>query len=299
MRIVVSGKQGQLAQCLAERAAFRGDIELITLGRPEFDLLRPDSLLPILQQVRPDVVVSAAAYTAVDLAESQPNLAFAINADGPGALAKAAEAVGASIIHLSTDYVFAGDKGAPYDERDAAAPLGVYGLSKYAGELAVSAANRRSAILRTAWAHSPYGKNFVRTMLNAAATKRSVGVVADRFGSPTSMLDVADAILHISDRLDERHCGLYHLACRGRASWADLARHVFAASQAVGGPWAEVEDIPAANYKTPAQRPVDSELSSDFFERNFAWSMPSWQESATTVAQRIAAEMIEPPADLD
>ena len=299
MRIVVSGQRGQLAQCLAERAAFRGDIELIALGRPECDLLKPESLLPALEKVRPDIVVSAAAYTAVDLAESQPGLAFAVNSDGPGALAKAAAQVGACVIHLSTDYVFSGDKGAPYDERDTVAPLGIYGLSKYAGELAVTAANSRSAILRTAWAHSPYGKNFVRTMLNAASTRSSVRVVVDRFGSPTSMLDVADAILHIANRLDARRYGLYHLACRGRASWADLARHVFAASQAVGGPWAEVEDIPAADYKTPAQRPVDSELSSDLFERNFSWSMPSWQESATTVAQRIAAEMVQTSAYQD
>lgn len=269
----------------------RGDIELVALGRPELDLLQPENLEATLEQVRPDVVVSAAAFTAVDLAESQPNLAFAINCDGAGALAAAAEKVGASVIHLSTDYVFSGDKGAPYEEGDAASPLSAYGLSKYAGELEVSAANPRSVILRTAWAHSPYGNNFIRTMLNLAARRDSVSVVADRFGSPTSMLDVADAILHLATRLDDDHYGLYHLSCRGSTSWAGLARHVFAASKAVGGPSAYVEDISGDDYKAAAPRPVASPLLCALFERRFSWAMPSWQVSATQVTQRIAQEM--------
>ncbi|MHA6692462.1 dTDP-4-dehydrorhamnose reductase [Devosia sp. A449] len=291
MKVLVSGRSGQLAQCLMERAARYGDIELVALGRPELDLLRPETLLPVLEHVRPDMVVSAAAYTAVDLAESQPNLAFAVNCDGAGALAAAAEQVGASIIHISTDYVFSGDKGAPYEESDAASPLSAYGLSKYAGELEVSAANAKSVILRTAWAHSPYGNNFIRAMLNLATNRSMVNVVADRYGSPTSMLDVADAILHLVSRLDANHYGLYHLTCRGSTSWAGLARHVFAASRAVGGPWAEVEDISGDDYKTAAQRPLASPLLAVLFERRFSWAMPSWQESATVVAQRIAREI--------
>lgn len=294
MKILVSGRTGQLAKCLVERAVFHGDIELITLGRPEFDLLEPQSLLRYLDRIRPDVVVSAAAYTAVDQAEDKPHLAFTVNADGAGHLAAAAEQVGASIIHMSSDYVFAGDKGSPYDERDAASPLSAYGLSKYSGELAVSAANGRSVILRTAWAHSPYGRNFVRSMLDLAATRHRLRVVADRFGSPTSMLDVADAILHAAGRLSVANYGTYHLANRGGTSWAGLANHVLAASRAVGGPWAEVEEITAAEYPMPAPRPVNSQLTSAFFERSFKWPMPSWQESATAVAQRLAREMILP-----
>lgn len=294
MKIVVSGRSGQLARCLVERAVFHGDIELITLGRPDFDLLEPQSLLRYLDRIRPDVVVSAAAYTAVDQAEHDSQLAFATNADGAGHLAAAAEQVGAAIIHMSTDYVFSGDKGTPYDERDPASPLSAYGLSKYSGELAVSAANGRSLILRTAWAHSPYGRNFVRSMLDLATTRRHLSVVADRYGSPTSMLDVADAILHAAGRLSVGHYGTYHLANRGGTSWAGLANHVLAASRAVGGPWAEVVAITAAEYPMLAPRPVNSQLSSAFFERRFNWPMPSWQESATAVAQRLAREMVLP-----
>lgn len=296
MKILVSGRSGQLARCLMEKAALRGDVELIAMGRPELDLLRPETLPAVLEQVRPEIVVSAAAYTAVDKAESEPDLAFTINCDGAGALAAAAERVGASVVHISSDYVFAGDKGKPYDETDPASPLGAYGLSKYAGELAVAAANPRNVILRTAWAHSPYGSNFIRTMLNLATTKKTVNVVGDRYGSPTSMLDVADAILHLVDRLDEHHYGLYHLTCRGSTSWAGLARHVFAASRAIGGPWADVADISGDDYKSAAQRPIASPLNSSLFERRFSWAMPSWQQSATEVTQRIAGEMASLPA---
>ncbi|WP_291374929.1 dTDP-4-dehydrorhamnose reductase [Devosia sp.] len=288
----MSGRSGQLARCLMEKAALRGDIELIAIGRPELDLMRTETLLPVLEEVRPEMVISAAAYTAVDKAESEPTEAFAINCDGAGALAAAAERVGASVVHISSDYVFAGDKTKPYAEGDPASPLSAYGLSKYAGELAVSAANPKSVILRTAWAHSPYGGNFIRTMLNLATTKKTVNVVGDRYGSPTSMLDVAEAILHIAGRIDERNYGLYHLTCRGSTSWAGLARHVFAASRAVDGPWADVAEISGDDYKAAAQRPVASPLVSALFERRFSWAMPSWQQSATEVAQRIASEMV-------
>lgn len=292
MRVLVSGRSGQLARCLMEKAALRGDIELIAVGRPELDLMQTDTILPVIAQLRPEVVISAAAYTAVDKAESEPDKAFAVNCDGAGALAEAAGAVGAAIIHISSDYVFDGEKGKPYDEGDPATPLSAYGLSKYAGELAVSAANPRHVILRTAWAHSPYGSNFIRTMLNLALSKKTVNVVGDRYGSPTSMLDVADAIFHICGRLSERNYGLYHLTCRGSTSWAGLARHAFAASRAVGGPWADVSEISGDDYQAAAQRPIASPLISALFERRFSWAMPSWQESATEVAQRIADEMV-------
>jgi dTDP-4-dehydrorhamnose reductase len=295
MKILVSGRNGQLARCLMERAASRDDIELVTMGRPELDLLRRETLLPALEKVQPDLVVSAAASTAVDKAESEPGLVFATNCDGAGALASAAARMGVGVVHISSDYVFAGDKGKPYDEGDPALPLGEYGRSKYAGELAVKAANPKHVILRTAWAHSPYGSNFIRTMLKLAGSRDTIDVVADRFGSPTSMLDVADAILHLAGRLDDDHWGLYHLTCRGSTSWAGLARHVFAASRAVGGPWAEVRDISGDDYKAAAPRPVASVLNSNLFERRFSWAMPSWQESATEVTRRIASEMVDMP----
>lgn len=291
MKILVTGTRGQLVQSLVERGEHREGLTIATLGRPDIDLLEPETLLPAIEAAQPDLVVSAAAYTAVDDAEKYPHLAFGINADGIGALGAATAKLGIPIIHVSTDYVFSGEKGAPYHEGDPAGPLGAYGLSKYAGELAVAAANARSHVLRTSWAHSPYGKNFIRTMIELAATRPSLRVVADRFGSPTSMLDVADAILHLAARPGSPKYGLYHLANRGSTNWADLARHAFAASRAVGGPWAEVEDIAASQYPLPAERPESSILLSTRFEETFNWSMPSWQDSATTVAQRIASQV--------
>lgn len=296
MKILVSGRTGQLAQCLVERAGACPDIDLIAIGRPDLDLLQPHSIMPVLERIRPDIVVSAAAYTAVDLAESEPQLAFAINAEGAGQLAAAAELLGAAVIHISTDYVFGGDKGSAYDEREAAAPRNVYGQSKLAGEAAVAAANGRCVILRTAWAHSPYGRNFIRSMLDLATSHRSIRVVADRFGSPTSMLDVADAILHMAGRLSAHTYGIYHVANRGVTNWAGLARQALSASRAVGGPWAEVEDIGSADYRSAAARPINTALSSAFFERTFSWSMPDWEESATLVAQRLATDQAVPVA---
>jgi dTDP-4-dehydrorhamnose reductase len=288
MRIFVTGREGQVARSLAE--ASHPGVEMVFAGRPEFDLEAPDSIASAIQSARPDVVVSAAAYTAVDKAEDEPERAFAINATGAGAVAEAAAEAGAAIIHLSTDYVFSGDKLGDYDETDETNPLGVYGRSKLAGEHAVAAANSRHVILRTAWVYSPFGRNFVKTMLALAATRDSIRVVADQWGNPTSAADIADGILEIARALpshDQSHYGIFHLAGRGRTNWSGFARHVFAVSKGCGGPFAEVEDIGTQDYPTRARRPANSLLSCAKLEHVFGWRPPGWQESCGKVVERL------------
>jgi len=289
MKIFVTGREGQVARSLAE--ASHPGVEIVFAGLPEFDLAAPDTVMSAIRSARPGVVVAAAAYTAVDQAEDETERAFAVNATGAGAVAAAAAEVGAAIIHLSTDYVFSGDKQGDYDETDETGPLGVYGRSKLAGELAVAAANPRHVIIRTAWVYSPFGRNFVKTMLSLAATRDSVRVVADQRGSPTSAADIAEGILRIARALpaqeDAGRYGSFHLAGRGRTNWSGFARHVFAVSKGCGGPFAEVEDIGTQDFPTRARRPQNSRLSCAKLEHVFGWRPPDWQESCGKVVERL------------
>src|ERR1043166_6080989 len=213
--ILVAGNTGQLARCLVEAARLRRTA-LVSVGRPELDLTRPEALAQVIEAHAPRAIVNAAAYTAVDKAEAEPTLSMAVNRDGAGALAAAASRLGVPFIHVSTDYVFDGRKDGAYVEEDAASPLGVYGRSKLEGESAVRAACPAGVILRTSWVYSPFGQNFVTTMLRLAETRDTVRVVDDQHGAPTAAADLADAILDLIDRLTEaggRGLGV------GRASW--------------------------------------------------------------------------------
>ena len=178
MKIVVTGREGQVVRSLVERASLYPDVTLVTLGRPDFDLARPDTVFDAIHAAKPDLVVSAAAYTAVDQAEDEPELAYAINAAGAEAVAAVAARAGAPVVHLSTDYVFAGEGDTPYAEGDPTGPHGIYGQTKLAGEALVAQANGKHLILRTAWVYSPFGKNFVKTMLHLAASRDSLAVGA-------------------------------------------------------------------------------------------------------------------------
>lgn len=291
MRLVVTGREGQVARSLVERAGSAPPVEVITLGRPEFDLSNPDSLRGHIARLKPDVLVSAAAYTAVDQAEDEPDLAMAVNGVAPGIVAAEAAQAGAPVIHLSTDYVFAGDKDGDYVETDGTGPQGVYGRTKLAGEEAVARANPRHVILRTAWVYSPFGKNFVRTMLRLAADRDTISVVADQHGNPTSALDIADGILAIAAKLTGEHApyGVYHLAGTGSTSWAGFAAHVFETSAALGGPAAGVREIATKDYPTKARRPANSRLSSRRLESSFGWKAPDWRESSRLVVERLLA----------
>lgn len=287
MKILVTGKNGQVVTSLVEAAADMEDIELITVGRPDFDLADPPSVRQTILAAKPEIVVSAAAYTAVDRAEDERNLAYTINVAGAAAVAEAAAVLRVPIIHLSTDYVFSGTDPYPYLEDDEAEPKTVYGYTKLRSERAVASVNPRHIILRTSWVYSPFGTNFVRTMLRIAADRDSIGVVSDQWGNPTSALDLATAILLVATHPARHYSGIYHVAGTGETNWSGFARHIFDVSRVHGGPSADVEDILSSDYRTRARRPPNSCLSSDKFERVFGWRSPSWQSSVEMVIRRI------------
>ncbi|MCX2697837.1 dTDP-4-dehydrorhamnose reductase [Ochrobactrum chromiisoli] len=291
MKIVVTGREGQVVQSLLEKASQRSDLQVIALGRPELDLAKPESVLSAIETIKPDLVVSAAAYTAVDLAEDQPELAFAVNASGAEAVAEAAKNCGVPVIHLSTDYVFAGDADKPYVETDITGPRSVYGSSKLEGERLVAQANPQHIVLRTAWVYSPFGKNFVKTMLRLAETRDALSVVSDQWGNPTSALDIADAIIQVADHLaatpDFSAYGVYHLAGTGDTNWSGFARAIFSESAKLGGPTTTVTDIATADYPTKAARPANSRLSTAKFQEVFNWSAPHWKSSLRDVVTRL------------
>ena len=284
MKLLVIGSNGQLARSLRQRAS-RLDLEL--LGRPDVDLEVSGSAGAAIGRLKPDIVINAAAYTAVDDAESEGQRAFRINGEAAGEIARAVRGAGAKLIHLSTDYVFDGRSAAPYDEDAAICPLNVYGSSKLDGEERVRAETPDHAIVRTAWVYSPFGRNFVRTMIAAAETRGTLRVVADQRGSPTSALDLADAILAMAAA--ETGWGqTYHVAGSGEASWYDLAGAVMAECRRIGLPAAELEPISTAEWPTAAQRPANSVLDSGKFERTFGFRMPDWRQSLPEVVEQIA-----------
>jgi dTDP-4-dehydrorhamnose reductase len=290
LKLLVTGNHGQLVSSLLERAASVPQVELVNLGRPDLDLLDPPSVHRAIAAIRPDIVVSAAAHTAVDQAEDEPELAHAINVLGAAAVAEAAAAIDAPVIHLSTDYVFAGDSRRPYVEDDPTGPRSVYGRTKWAGEQAVAAANPRHLILRTAWVYSPFAKNFLKTMLRLAYDRDEISVVCDQWGNPTSALDLADAILHAARNLTTERYGTYHVAGTGDTNWAEFARSGLAASQSLGGPHAQVRDIVSAQFPAKARRPINSRLCCDKFADVFGWRAPPWQDSMQQVVRRLVAE---------
>jgi len=290
-RYLVTGINGQLVQALVEKAADRPDIVLVPVGRPSLDLTDAHSIDRAVTAVAPDAIISAAAYTAVDQAEAEDKLAFLVNAEGPAALAKAAARRDIPIIHISTDYVFDGNKKVPYTELDAVAPLGVYGRSKLEGELTVAEANANHAILRTAWVYSAFGKNFLRTMLKVAETREKLDVVDDQVGNPTSAHDIAGAVLAVADNLvsssEQSLRGVFHMTASGEASWADFAEEIFRCSAKLGGPTAIVRRIPTSAYPTPARRPANSRLDSSKLKEAHGIRLPPWQGATATVVRQL------------
>jgi dTDP-4-dehydrorhamnose reductase len=291
MRIVVTGHQGQVVSALKERAASAG-ATILTIGRPELDLVDDQDYTEAFANLRPDVIVSAAAYTAVDKAESEPDLAMRINAGGAGRVARAAAALDLPIIHLSTDYVFDGTKASPWVESDPTGPVSVYGATKLAGELAVRAATPKSVMLRIAWVYAPFGNNFVRTMLRLAETRDTMRVIADQTGAPTSALDIADGILKVAHRLvarpyDPANYGIFHMGAAGQASWADFAEAIFSGLAARGGKHVAVERITTAEYPTPARRPANSRLDSGAIANAHGVVLPHWRESLEAALDRL------------
>jgi dTDP-4-dehydrorhamnose reductase len=289
VKLLVIGREGQLARSLIEA----GDgIELVAVGRPELDLEQPGSAAELIERARPDLAINAAAYTAVDQAEDEPERAFRINAEAVGEIARACKETGARLIHVSTDYVFDGTASGPYAPDAATAPIGAYGRSKLAGEEAVRAQCPDHLIVRTAWVYSPFGKNFVRTMMGLAQGHETVRVVADQRGNPSSAPDLANGLLKVAQLWaagsDAGLGATYHLAGTGIASWAEFAAEIFAECARQGLPHCTVEPIATADWPTKAARPANSALDSSAFTRDFGYAMPRWQDALKPVIGRLA-----------
>ena len=263
-RILITGGSGQVGHCL--KAQLEGCAELSVPDSFALNIADRRSVQQTVETFRPDYIINAAAYTAVDKAESDAERAFAVNRDGARHLAEAAEAAGAAMLHISTDYVFDGAGGAPYDEAAPTAPQNVYGASKLAGEQAVLAACRRAVVMRTSWVFGAHGQNFVKTMLRLGRERDSLGIVADQYGAPTEAADIAAALItivrrHTPEQLAER-AGIYHYCGSPYASWFEFAEIIFAeaAAQGVLAKIPAVKPIATADYPTPAKRPADSRL---------------------------------------
>jgi dTDP-4-dehydrorhamnose reductase len=289
MIVLVVGRKGQLARAFVEARSAAG-IRVVTVGRPELDLLRPEGIAQALDRVAPDIVVNTAGYTAVDRAERESKLAFAVNSEGVGCLAAACAVRGAPIIHLSTDYVYDGTKHGPYVEGDAVNPVSVYGRSKLAGEQNLAAANPRHIILRTAWVYAPFGTNFVRTMLRVAATRKEIAVVNDQHGNPTYAPHLVKAIISIIEKLGGEHTspwGVYHSAGTGETTWFGFAQEIFRCHQGWDRESPIVRPISTAEYSTPASRPPNSQLNTDKLARTFGVRLPLWQDGVAECVQRL------------
>jgi dTDP-4-dehydrorhamnose reductase len=290
LKLLVLGASGQVARGLL--GVEHPDVNVVAIGRPDLDLERPDTLAAAVDRTEPDVVASVGAYTAVDQAESEPEIAWRVNALGPEAAARACADRRLPLVHVSTDYVFDGRQNAPYRETDPTGPTNVYGRSKLEGEQRVAAAAPRHAILRTAWVYAPEGKNFVRTMLRLARTRDEVGVVADQLGCPTYAPDLADAIVVIahrlvSDRSPALH-GVFHAAGAGETSWHGFASAVFDASRAYGQPGPRVKALTTDQYPTPAGRPANSRLNCDRLEQVYGVRLRPWPQALAACIARIA-----------
>lgn len=294
-RVLILGGAGQLG--LELQRSFAGKDPLVAVDRAVADLAVPDQLRAIVRRVQPNVIVNAAAYTAVDRAESEPELAAAVNARAPRILAEEAGAVDALLVHYSTDYVFDGAKSEPWTESDPPHPLNAYGASKLAGEAAIRQSGCRHLIFRTSWVYGPHGKNFLLTMLRLGRERDRLTVVDDQIGAPTSSLELARATKAIVDGAvsgqfgpPETWSGLYHMTCSGSVSWCGFAQAIFdRAERLLEGRRPAVVPIPASDYPTPAQRPQNSVLSNARLQERFGVALAPWEQALDAVIARLGA----------
>lgn len=287
--ILIFGAGGQLGQELQRSAAAKA-LPYRALSHAEVDIADAAAVSRVLNETRPSLVVNAAAYTRVDLAEKETEAARLGNEIGPGVIAVACAAREAPLIHISTDYVFDGAKSGPYVESDPLAPLGVYGRTKAAGEAAVRKAMKRHIILRTSWVYGEFGNNFLKTMLRLARERDELRVVADQLGCPTSTRDIAEAILRIAPSLegDADLYGVYHFSGAGATSWHGFATRIIEAQAEVTGRRPQVVAIATADYPTPARRPANSVFDCSRFEQTFGFSARDWSEEADAIAKLLA-----------
>ncbi|MFG0381912.1 dTDP-4-dehydrorhamnose reductase [Pseudomonas sp. zbq_18] len=277
MKILITGRHGQVSREL--QLALAGSVELCVLGQEQLDLANSTDIREQVETQRPDLIINAAAHTAVDQAESEPELAFAINATAPALLAEAAAQLDIPLIHYSTDYVFDGSKSAPYTEDDATAPLGVYGQSKLAGEQAIRATGAKHLILRTSWVYSLHGKNFLLTMQRLLQEREELRVVADQIGAPTWAGTIAQATAELIAHWragNHGPWGTYHLSGLGETSWFGFAEAIAEQLRQRGKPCARLAAIPSSAYPTPAQRPLNSRLDCTRLQRDWNIRLPDW-----------------------
>ncbi len=284
-RILIVGSSGQLGIELVK--ALSAESDLMTLSRREADLTNTVALRSAVRDLQPQFIVNAAAYTAVDRAESEPDLAHAVNAVAPRALAEVALELGAWLIHFSTDYVFDGSGTAPWKETDSPHPLSVYGRTKLEGELAVAATGCRHLIFRTSWVYSAHSNNFLRTMLRLAAQRPRLSVVNDQIGAPTSAGELARATQRVLTRIDqpsahEPESGVYHMTCAGSTSWFGFAEAIFKRFAGMV-PTPELVPIPSEQYPTPAARPRNSVLDGEKLQRLLGVRLPAWEDALDQV----------------
>ena len=286
-RILVTGRGGQLATGLEAALSAEG-FQPLVIGRPAFDFHIPETIIAAFQALTPDAVVNCAAWTAVDAAEEDEQSAFRANALGPALLGRLTREAGIPIIQISTDYVFDGQKGAPYLESDLPNPLGAYGRTKIAGEWAAKAANPHCIVLRTAWVFAPIGRNFLRTMLALGADRPELRVVADQWGSPTAAPDLADAIAAILVRIRDQgwrddFAGTYHATGGGFTNWHSFAEAIFTEAARHGALRPKVHAITTADYPTKAKRPADGRLDNGKLAHVFGVALPPWEAGLARV----------------
>jgi dTDP-4-dehydrorhamnose reductase len=289
MKILITGKNGQVGRCLVDKLKTTTDLTTLALDRDQLDITDVIQVNKVVAEFKPNIIINAAAYTAVDKAEQECELAKAINRDGPQNLAQAANKINAAIIHISTDYVFDGDSTESYTELNVTAPQGEYGRSKLAGEQAVAQTCPKHIILRTAWVFGEYGNNFVKTMLRLAKTRDALGVVADQFGGPTYAGDIANAILTITKQIarDSHAYGIYHFSGFPHVSWHTFAEKIFetALEQDVLLQPIKVNPITTQDYPTPAKRPANSRLNCDKINKAFGIQQSDWQAALVRIKE--------------
>ncbi|CUW09720.1 dTDP-4-dehydrorhamnose reductase [Serratia grimesii] len=287
MKVMIVGSAGQVGQELVKRAP--SGWEILATDRSQLDITDAQQVNRLVSSFCPHVIINAAAYTAVDKAELEPALAFAINRDGPKYLARAAKVCGAKIIHISTDYVFPGDKSGLYMESDATGPTGVYGLSKLEGELAIAQECSEHIILRTAWVFGEHGHNFVKTIIRLASERTKLSVVGDQFGSPTYAGDIADSLLTIARKVtcksDSRMWGIYHFSGTEYVCWADFAIAIInsAYENNLITQKPDVHAIATSQYPTPAKRPANSKLDCSKIQEIFTLKSSDWRAALKNI----------------
>ena len=294
--ILILGSAGQLGTEL--RRSFSTLGQILAWDKQRFDLSNPDQVRAAVRESAPDIILNAAAYTAVDRAESEPDLAIAVNAKAPEVLAEEAKRMGALLVHYSTDYVFDGTKSGAWVETDATNPLSVYGASKLAGEQAIASAGGRYLIFRTSWVYGPHGKNFLLTMLRLGRERDRLNVVDDQIGAPTTSIELADATRTIVDGVmasrfgpPEAWAGIYHMTCSGAISWCGFAKAIFERAQPIlAGKMPEVCPIPTSEYPTPASRPHNSVLSNEKLFSRFGVKLAPWAEALDVAMHRLGED---------